>query len=167
MTVAERTKRCPRCSLVKPWSMYGVRKRWPDGSVRNVKGWCKACWVEYREELRRKYPEREREYNRRRLARIYADPEKLAVLRECQRAYMRRRYGYSPRVTKVPTMRGRRIPAEPFRAWLVEHPEAQAHVPERTLRAILSGERRYVYESTVDAVLCAEGSTMLREVYAA
>lgn len=40
------TKRCARCTEVKPWAKFSPGRYWPDGSVRWVQSYCKACHAE-------------------------------------------------------------------------------------------------------------------------
>lgn len=144
LALSERVKMCSRCHIVKPWSEYNVRKRWPNGTPRNVYAYCRPCNVAYTREWRRANPEqaaatdkraRERYMSkpekralksatdRARLQRIKQDPEQLAVLRLQKREGRRRARDTPPerwRVDVPEHVNGfGSVDAAPFRAWLL------------------------------------------------
>lgn len=41
------TKRCARCRQTKAWALYSPARYWPDGTVRQVQAWCRACKIEH------------------------------------------------------------------------------------------------------------------------
>ena len=168
MKLAERTRPCARCQRVKPWSDYHPRTQWPNGTMRTPQSYCKPCQTTRVAEWRERNRARHNARRRARWAEIRErEPERYRRILADDLDRRRKRRGIVVPMLRDSTMSGERVPVGPFRAWLVAHPEAQVHVPQRTLYAILSGERRFVYESMVDAVLCAEGSVTLSEVYAA
>lgn len=115
-------KRCSRCYFRKPTVYFHPRERRPDGTVRTYQSRCKACAREFARETNARQRNRDRPYDGRkpsmtreqalarrreqyaaRMARIAADPEKLAEWRESVRLkekLRRERHGaksYPPR----------------------------------------------------------------------
>lgn len=160
----------------QPWSSFYARVRWPDGTVKNVQSYCKACDRVKRREWGRLHPEDNREHSNRASRKHLANPENLAKKRERDRTRVRRIHSIPPSrwrvVTPDPESGGPILPAEPFRRWLaaVRLPlsalAAQTGVPERRLGSVRNGAQAGVAMDVVDRVLLAVGDgTTLDDLY--
>lgn len=111
-------KRCTgTCDTVKPWVDFYVRRRWEDGTVRDVQAWCKECSKAYK----RQWDDEHREHVNRNANRRYhegnQDPERLALRRERQRTYARRRNNVPPERYRTTGCNGNKPPeTHPFGA---------------------------------------------------
>lgn len=175
LRTTERTKRCPRCQTVKPWSDYTARARWDDGTVRNVQANCKACNAALCREWRRtrgEHPDKRRARQNRWLANL--DPERKAVILDRQKVWWRRKAGTTPDRYR-PERRQRRgptLPVAPFAAWLSTLGSSPAVIAratelnERRIHSVIKGEQERVEMDTVDRALLAVGDgTTLEDLY--
>lgn len=146
-----RTKRCPHCGIEKAWALFSPARYWPDGTVRTVKTYCRACEPEVYAEARKAYKKR----NRQRLS------DESREWKRRRREQLRREQG-----------RGAHLPVEPFRAWLERvkaeedslvslaqdagvHPDTLGKICGEDGRAVAG--KRFVSESIAEAVVCARG----------
>jgi hypothetical protein len=208
-----RIKRCKECKQDKvvheepAMSQFAINGRRPNGTIRGWKPTCKACYAAQVRAQRRADPEGTRAKEREAYERLKQDPERMAVWRDYQREYARRRREvdeefrrrcnerdarfrarkraedplyFSPRRVRerseAAAIRAAeqaahdqaqpRIPAEPFREWLIAymaqtdtiHVEAVASalglVPRR-VRSVLEREYERVALDIVDQALLA------------
>jgi hypothetical protein len=175
------SKWCPRCDVTKPLDDFYARTRWPDGTVRYYKSYCKACDNRARKAWEHANPEKAREWARNGSLRRRRDPERGDMRRAYERDYQekrRRAAGVPPRVFRsvpVPDRSGEFLPVGPFAEFLRRlgsreglNRRAVARLvglSEETVRRILNGHQALVDAATVDAALCREGSLTLRELY--
>lgn len=113
-------KRCSRCSKVKTWREFNAREKWPDGTMRTPQGYCKPCQRLALAEWRRTNPEATRRLDRKAHARIMADPERRAILREQKRARQRLSRGSTAHLTAADASPRESVtlPSVPFAEWL-------------------------------------------------
>jgi hypothetical protein len=176
--MAERSKVCADCKESKPWSEYGARTRWEDGSVRNVQACCRVCNAERCRQWRQRGGEDPVKRRARQLRWLHSlPPEQVAIRRDQQREWWRRKLGvtpdqYRPRRRKRVDAARVFVDAAPFAVWLRtvgDYPEQvalRAHMNPRRARALWHGEQATVEVDTVDRALLAVGDgTSLDDLY--
>ena len=141
------TRRCSCCRATKPWALFSPRRYWPDGTVRQVQAWCRACKIELEKRVNRPITPERRRY--------------LAAAKRRKRAALRADRGLGPR-----------LPVAPFKGWLERVREEEgglaalaedAGLHEDTLAKVLS-RNVVVSTRTAEAALCARGR-MLQDLY--
>lgn len=103
---AERTKRCPRCEIVKPWDDFHAKVKWPDGSMRQPHSYCKPCHNAYGAETARKRWHADREWARERMlkkTKAEMTPEAYAIHLSYRRDWTRRKRGTLPENFRDPS----------------------------------------------------------------
>lgn len=184
MRLVEPTKVCSNeaCALAgirQPWSAFGAREAWEDGTIRLPRSRCKACRQaenrERRRQLREADPERAREAYRRRYAKLKDDPERMAIWRVYQREAKRRRLGITPDRYRVGHVEARGRGGEPldpapFVAWLrtlganAELIALECGLSPRRVLALLDGEYGLVATDVVDYA-CLRAGAHIDDVY--
>lgn len=129
------TRCCSRCGVTKTWREFPVRSRWENGTVRTVLSACRSCQNLLNLDWQARNRERRSAYEKARRRRVRVKPQVL-------------------------------LDAGPLRAFLAGDGRDQevlaevSGVSERTIRALVRGERGLVQLATADRLVTRLGGVL-------